>query len=584
MAVILGINTDHASSAAALVIDGEVVAAIAEERLNRIKYYARFPKRAIAAVLSMANLQVQDIDHVAIPRNPRANLIPKFKYLLNHPHLAHQLLQTGSKQISQLDIRSQLATTLKVPVNLFRFRQHNIEHHLAHIASSYFCSPWDQAAGFSADGSGDFVSCMLASCQGPYITSLRRIHLPHSLGFLYTMICQFIGYQKFGDEGKVMGLAPYGNDQYHDAFQDMIQLTENGFRLNDRFFIPFGSEENVFINDQGGMEVARLWSDDMSERFGPSRQPNTEITQRDKDLAFGVQKAFEHAYLKLLCDLHQRVPLDRVVLAGGTALNSVANGKIFQQTPFQETWIQPAAGDDGLALGAALYVSQSILKEPNRYEMNGAYLGPEYSQTEIRSALDATAIEYRQDHHANLIEETTEHLVQGKIIGWFQGRMEWGPRALGNRSILAHPGIPTMKDTLNARIKRREWFRPFAPVVLEERQGEIFEESHPSPYMLHVYKICKEWRERLCAVNHVDDTGRLQSITRTQNPKYYDLIKSFESRTGIPVLVNTSFNENEPIVCTPEEAIACFQRTKMDVLVIGDFICVKSAESEGLTQ
>jgi len=573
--VILGINTDHACSAAALVIDGEVVGAIAEERLNRIKYYARFPAQSVACLLEMAQLKPQDIDHIAIPRNRRANFTAKLRYLLSHPQRAHSLLQTGRKQWQPLELRKQLAAALGVSSDSFRFRQHHIEHHLAHIASAYFCSPWDHAAGFSADGAGDFVSCMLAECHGPHIHVKRRIHLPHSLGFLYTMICQFIGYTQFGDEGKVMGLAPYGSDEFQAVFEELIQPTAHGFRLNPHYLKPLGSQANVYINEVGSMEVARLWSEPLREILGPPRLPKSEITKREKDLAYGVQHAFERTYLKLLNDLHQLVPLDRVAIAGGAALNSVANGMIFSQTPFQETWIQPAAGDEGLALGAALYVSQSVLHEAHRFQMNGAYLGPEFSTAEIRAALEAAQLDHRQLDEGQLSEETVDHLEQGKIVGWFQGRMEWGPRALGNRSILAHPGIATMKDTLNARIKRREWFRPFAPVVLQERQSDIFEESHPSPYMLHVYRIRQEWRERLRAVNHVDDTGRLQSISREQNPRYYDLIQAFAERSGIPVLVNTSFNENEPIVCSPAEAIACFQRTKMDVLVLGDCLCVK---------
>ena len=575
MAVILGINTDHAASAAALVIDGNVVAAIAEERLNRIKYYARFPKRSIRALLSMANLKPQDIEHIAIPQDPKANLLPKLSYLLRNPNLAPGLLRMGNAQVQQLGFRAQLAETLEIPASQFRYRQHHIEHHLAHIASAYFCSSWEAAAGFSADGAGDFVSCMLAECRGSEIRVKKRVYLPHSLGFLYTMICQFIGYKQFGDEGKVMGLAPYGEDRFRADFTEMLHLSDLGFRLNGQFTRPLGAEENIFINDHGSMEIARLWSDALIERFGPPRVARSEITQRDKDLAFGVQGAFERTYLQMLRVLHELVPQERVAIAGGATLNSVANGKIFQETPFRETWIQPAAGDEGLALGAALYVSQSILKEHHRYEMDGAYLGPEYTESEIRAALDASGLRYRHDEIAAITQETAGYLEQGKIVGWFQGRMEWGPRALGNRSILAHPGLPTMKETLNERIKKREWFRPFAPVVLAERQAEIFEESHPSPYMLHVYKIRREWRTRLCAVNHVDNTGRLQSVARAQNPRYYDLISAFAARTGIPALVNTSFNENEPIVCAPQEAIACFQRTKMDVLVIGDFICVK---------
>lgn len=372
-----------------------------------------------------------------------------------------------------------------------------------------------------------------------------------------------------------MGLAPYGQDRFRQVFEEMLQANDLHYRLNGRFLRPPSAAGNLWINENGGMEIARLWSDELIQRFGPPREPGSEISQRDQDLAAGVQQAFEGAYLRMLRGLGRLVPQERVAIAGGAAMNSVANGKIFQQTPFRQTWIQPAAADEGLALGAALYVSQAVLNDGPRHELEHSYLGPQYSEAAIRGELETAGIAYQRAEMPAIIAETAAHLEQGKIVGWFQGRMEWGPRALGNRSILAHPGLPTMKDTLNERIKRREWFRPFAPVVLADRQAEIFEESHPSPFMLHVYRIRPEWRERLCAVNHVDDTGRLQTVTRAQNPPYYDLIQAFAARTGIPVLVNTSFNENEPIVCTPQEAIACFQRTRMDVLVIGNFICRK---------
>ena len=575
MAVILGINSEHACSAAALLIDGMVVGAIAEERLNRRQYYARFPGLAIRQLLAMGNLRPSDIDIIAIPRKPNANLLPKMTYALCNFDVLPYLWRSGTSPLQPINLRNELARALDQSIDSLHFRICQIEHHLAHIASAYFCSPWEQAAGFSVDGSGDFVSTMLADCQGPDIHIKQRIHLPHSLGFLYTMICQFIGYTKFGDEGKVMGLAPYGEDRYRDEFADLLRWTGRSFRLNERLFRRLGSEPFHRINDQGCSEIARLWSEEMPKRFGPSRALGSEITQRDKDLAFGVQAAFESTYLQLLRHLNQLVGSERVVIAGGGALNSVANGKIFSSTPFRETWIQPAAGDEGLALGAALYASQSILKEERRYAMADAYLGPEFSPDAIRNALDRAGQAYRPLPIETIIQQISTALAEGKVVGWFQGRMEWGPRALGNRSILAHPGLPGMKDTLNARIKRREWFRPFAPAVLAEYQAEIFTETHPSPYMLHVYGIRPTWRERLSAVNHIDNTGRLQSVSREENPRYYDLIKAFYTLTGIPVLLNTSFNENEPIVCTPEEAIACFQRTRMDWLVLGDFVCKK---------
>jgi len=330
------------------------------------------------------------------------------------------------------------------------------------------------------------------------------------------------------------------------------------------------------INDAGEMIVHRLYSDEFVKKLGPPREKYAEITQRDEDVAFGLQRIYEEYYMHLLHLLHDLVPTDKVAMAGGCALNSVANGKALVETPFRQTCIQPAAGDDGLALGAALYVSNSILKEGKRWVMKNAYLGNEFSDEVIKTELTRYKIDFEELGRDALLETTAEEIKNGNVVGWFQGRMEWGPRALGNRSILAHPGFPNMKDILNARIKHREWFRPFAPSVLAESQSHIFEQDHPSPFMLHVYKIRPEWRERLSAVNHVDDTGRLQTVARDENELYYDLIRTFESKTGIPVILNTSFNENEPIVCQPSEAIECFLRTKMDVLVIGSFFCRKS--------
>jgi carbamoyltransferase len=355
----------------------------------------------------------------------------------------------------------------------------------------------------------------------------------------------------------------------------MIELTADGFRVNPKYFMPFGSNPGMSIADEGEMVIHRQYSDAMIELFGPPRRKEEELTKRDMDLAFGVQYIFEKTYMHLLNLLHERVPTERLAMAGGCALNSVANGKLFHETPFRKTVIQPAAGDDGLSLGAALYVSNCILREGKRHVMTNAYLGDAYSDDEIETELQRTGIPYQRLDRDALLERTADEIVQGNVVGWYQGRMEWGPRALGNRSIITHPGFPGMKDILNARIKRREWFRPFAPAVLVERQAEIFDYDHPSPYMLHVYKIRPEWRERIAAVNHEDNTGRLQSVARDENPMYYDLIKAFERRTGIPVVLNTSFNENEPIVNTPAEAIDCFARTRMDVLAIGSFFCRK---------
>jgi len=575
MSVILGINAFHAGAAAALVVDGRVVAAIPEERLNRIKYFAKFPKLAIERCLKMAGLDIRDVEHVALGRDPKANRLQKVEYTLRNPSKLLNLVKTRSARSGLDDVKERFVDELGVAPENLRFTQHNIEHHLAHTASAYFISPWDKATGVTIDGSGDFVSSMFTACEGADIHVKHRIYVPHSLGTLYEMVCQFIGYSKYGDEGKVMGLAPLGGDAYVGTLMDMVHLTADGFELNPKYFLPFGTNAGVSINDQGEMMLDRLYSDHMRDAFGAPRDPRGPITERDQNLAFAVQAVFERAYMHLLQLAHKVAPSERLVMAGGCVLNSVANGKLFAETAFRETCIQPAAGDDGLAVGAALYVSNSILREGRRTLMRDAYLGPEFSEGEIRQALDQQGVSYTRVERQPMLDDIAREIADGQVVGWFQGRMEWGPRALGNRSILAHPGRPDMKDILNARIKHREPFRPFAPAILAERQRDVFEHDHPSPFMLHVYKIRKEWRDRLCAVNHVDDTGRLQSVARDENPLYYDLIKAFDALTGIPVILNTSFNENEPIVCTPTEAIDCYRRTKMDILAIGPFVCKK---------
>lgn len=577
MAVILGINTHHAGASAALVVDGVPVAAIAEERLTRIKYYAKFPAQSVKTVLKMAGLTFKDIDYVAVGRDDSANSLKKAEFVLRNPNKLLSLLKIRGERTDLDDMKTLLIRECGANPSDLRFEQVNVEHHLAHVASSYFISPWEHAAGFSIDGSGDFVTATLSECKGNKIDIKERIYLPHSMGFFYTMICEFIGYSKYGDEGKVMGLAPYGKDAYGDIFEQMVKLTDKGFEINPEFFVPFGSQSNIKILDNGSMEVARLYSDKMVDIFGAPRNPDDELSQRDMDLAYGMQATFERVYMHLLNKLYKLVPNDRVVIAGGGALNSVANGKLFEKTPFYKTAIQPAAGDDGLSMGAALYVSQAILEDAPRWEITNAYFGPEYNDSEIQSALDSAGItDYQKLERDDLIEKTASDIADGQVVGWYQGRSEWGPRALGNRSILANPNRDDMKDILNARIKRREWFRPFAPAVLAERQADVFEHDHPSPFMLHVYKIKPEWREKLPAVNHVDDTGRLQTVSRHENELYYDLISRFADKTGIPVVLNTSFNENEPIVNTPEEAVDCYQRTKMDTLVIGNYFCQKA--------
>jgi carbamoyltransferase len=582
MAVILGISAFHAGASACLVVDGVPVVAIAEERLNRIKYYAAFPIMAIKCCLDFAGFTIRDVQHVAVGRDPAANRLQKAVYAARNIDKLPNLLSIRRKSQSFRGIKEELAAAFEIDHEKLNFQLHHVEHHIAHTASSYFISPWEHSAGLTIDGSGDFVSCMMTECVGPKIKVLSRIFVPNSVGSLYTMVSEFIGFPSYGDEGKVMGLAAYGRDTYTEQFRDMIALTDHGFRLNQRYFMPFGANQGLRIGDDGQVSIARHYSDHMINVFGEPRKKHGDYTDRDKDLAFGLQQRFEDVYLHLANLLHQRVPISRVCLAGGCALNSFANGRLVTETSFAETCIQPAASDDGLAMGAALYVSNSVLKEGKRWVMVNAYLGDEFADERIKVTLDKRGLKYARLERQPLLDRTADHIVAGNVIGWYQGRMEWGPRALGNRSILVHPGFPNMKEILNARIKRREWFRPFAPAVLRERQHEVFEHTHPSPYMLHVYRIKPEWREQLAAVNHKDNTGRVQTVAREENPLYYDLISEFHRSTGIPVLLNTSFNENEPIVHTPDQAIDCFLRTKMDVLVMGAHICEKRAQPAGM--
>lgn len=574
--LILGLNMFHADASAAIVQDGKIVFAIAEERLNRIKHYAGFPSLAIQACLKAAGAKIGDIDHIAVGQDSDANLSEKIRYAFANPAKLLNFVKLRQRKQQMRDVRELIATNIQCDPAALRFRVHHLEHHIAHVASAYYCSPWEQAAGFSYDGSGDFVSTMMARCQGNDIQVLDRVFLPHSLGSFYTMICEFIGYNKYGDEGKVMGLAPYGKDTYVSQVRDLLMTSASGFELDLEYFKPLGSNEGMQIKPDGTVELARHFSGRMAELFGPPRDPESEITQRDMDLAYAMQHCFEEVFFHLLHELHNRVPLPNLAMAGGCALNSVANGKLFSRTPFRKTWIQPAAGDEGLAIGAALHTYHAVLGYPRSCVMKNSYLGPEFTDSEIEASLKSAGLKYRKLERGPLLDTVADRITAGDVVGWFQGRMEWGPRALGNRSIVAHPGLPNMKDVLNARIKRREWFRPFAPSILEERQAEYFEHDHPSPFMLHVYKIRAEKREQLYAVNHVDDTGRLQSVARDENPLYYDLIRAFERKSGIPVILNTSFNENEPIVCAPEEAVSCFQRTKMDAIAIGPFVALKS--------
>src|SRR5207302_7228967 len=470
--LILGLNMFHADASAAIVQDGKVVFAIAEERLNRHKHYGGFPSLAVKACLDAVGAKITDIDHVAVGQDSDANLAKKVQYALSKPSKILNFIRLRQRKEGMRDVRSLLANSLQIDPQLLRFQEHHLEHHIAHIASAYYCSPWEKAAGFSYDGSGDFVSTMMARCEGNDIEILERVFLPHSLGSFYTMICEFIGYNKYGDEGKVMGLAPYGKETFCGEIEKIVRPINRSFQLDLSYFKPLGSNQGMQVLPDGTVKLARHFSEKMQNLFGEPRRPHAEITQRDMDLAFALQHRFEEIFFHLMNNLHERVALNDLAMAGGCALNSVANGKLFERTPFSRTYIQPAAGDEGLAIGAALHTYHSVLKQPRRHELKNSYLGPEFSDSHIESSLKKANLDCRKLERTPLLEAVAEQIAAGHVIGWFQGRMEWGPRALGNRSILAHPGLPNMKDVLNARIKHREWFRPFAPSILADYQHE----------------------------------------------------------------------------------------------------------------
>jgi carbamoyltransferase len=409
---------------------------------------------------------------------------------------------------------------------------------------------------------------MMGRAQGTQVTPIERIEFPHSLGAFYTAVTQWLGFPKYGDEGKVMGLAPYGKPVYLSEMAKILRVQKDGtFELGLEYF-RHDSEGVEMTWDDGSPSIGRMYSDEMNKLLGPAREKGAPLTPHYENVAASLQKALEEAIFALLNRLHQKVPSKNLSLAGGVALNSVTNGMIFDRTPFREIYVQPAAGDSGTAIGAAFYTAQSKLGGKRGYVMENAFTGPGFTREECLAALSAAGI--TPTPCADPIDRAAELLAEGKVVGWFQGRMEFGPRALGNRSILADPRRAEMKDILNARVKHREPFRPFAPVVLEERTGEYFEKSYPSPFMLLVYNVRPEKRAEVPAITHIDGTGRLQTVTRRENAPYYDVVKRFGERTGTPVLLNTSFNENEPIVCTPQEAIRCWATTQMDALVLGD--------------
>ena len=580
--IILGIAAFHPDSSACLVVNGKLKSAVAEERLGkRMKHDAAFPEKAIAWVLTANGVKPEDVTHVAVARDVRANVDEKRKYVLTH--IAHSLGAVWEHYARRGRDKELGVSELPrggVKAGTFEFKNAklvNVEHHLAHLASAYYCSPFESASALTYDGSGDFASLMAAKCEGPKIKILDRVYLPVSIGFFYTAICQFIGFDGFGEEYKVMGLAPYGEDKYHEEMTKLIVVDENGwFHFGKGYFaMPNGWSCNFKTSDDF-MNMFTLYTPKLCKLLGGApRKRFDPLTQREKDIAKSCQVRFEEVAMHCLNRLHRIAPNDNICMAGGSALNGVANARVLRDTPFKTPYLQAAASDEGTSLGAAMWAWHNVAGGTRRFHMTHAFWGPSYGEERIKADIAAKGCKAERLEDKKLFERIVTLLRNGCVVGWYQGASEWGPRALGNRSILADPTNPNMKAIINAKIKRRESFRPFAPSVLAEDVGEYFEQDVYSPFMMHVVRFRPEWGRKLPAVTHVDGTGRLQSVSREFNPRYYDLISKFKEVSGVGILLNTSFNENEPVVDTPDQALDCYLRTDMDALCLGNWLLVK---------
>ena len=580
--VILGINAFHADASACLIRKGRLVAAVEEERFRRIKHWAGFPSEAIAYCLREAGVSLADVDHVAINQDSHANRLKKIAYVLGQrPDLELVLgrLRNRRARASVADLLAQAFPQCPV-----RAQFHAVEHHLAHLASAFDVSPFEEAVAVSVDGFGDFASTAWGVGRSSALEIEGRIHFPHSLGLFYQALTQHLGFPHYGDEYKVMGLAPYGQPRQLEQMRRIVQLKPDGTFELDLAYFRHHREKATYEWESGSPVFTDLFSGALEDLLGPRRRHDEPLEERHRDIARSVQAMYEEALFHLIVPLQARSGLTDLALAGGCAANSVANGKVRRMTPFRRVYVQPAAGDAGGALGAALSVRRR-LGGARAFVMDHAFWGPSFSDEELGSVLAARAGELtaggcrvrQAADDAALCTETAAAIADGQVVGWFQGRMEWGPRALGARSIVCDPRRSDMKQILNAKIKRRESFRPFAPSVLDRAVSAWFEDDDDVPFMTQVFQIREEKRALIPAVTHVDGSGRLQTVHSAANPRYYALIEAFEAITGVPMVLNTSFNENEPVVCRPEEALDCFLRTRMDRLVLGDRIVERTA-------
>ena len=575
---IIGINAFHADSSACLVIDGKLISAVEEERFNRIKHWAGFPIKSIKYCLEQSNLNISEIDHISINIDPKANYIKKLLFLAKHRPSFSLVFDRIKKKKKYNSIKEIINEEFKD--YQFNGQINNIEHHYAHLSSAFHVSPFKEACILSVDGFGDFASTAWGYGKENDIKIDKKIFFPHSLGIFYQAITQYLGFKNYGDEYKIMGLAPYGKPNYINELKKILLVNSNGsFKLNLDFF-KFHKENFNYKWEDGKVEIDNLYSNKLEELIGPERKKEEDLNQFHKDLAHSTQKVYEEAFLNILNNLHEKYQIDNLCIAGGCGMNSVANGKIKNQTKFKNIYIQPAAGDAGGSIGSAFATHFKNSNNKRSFQMKHAYWGTSFSEDEILECLNKSSEKIIYENctfekvadDKNLNSTVAKAISVGKVVGWFQGRMEWGPRALGNRSILGDPRRSDMKDILNLKIKRRESFRPFAPSILREYVKDWFENDDEVPFMMKVYQIKKDKRNEIPAVTHVDGSGRLQTVYKDTNEKYYNLIKEFYNITNIPILLNTSFNENEPIVSNPQEALDCFLRTKMDILTLGNYL------------
>jgi len=573
---ILGLNAYHADSSAAIFKDGRMVAATEEERFTRVKHWAGFPALAIQFCLKEAGVTLREVDYITIGRDTNAKLIKKMGYLLSNPSLVSGAIK---RYRNARDITSLEDEFKKIDPSLdyksLKKKIKYIEHHRSHLASAFFASPFEEAALLSIDGSGDFTTTMIGIGKGTQIEVLDSVDFPVSCGLFYTAFTQFLGFPYYGDEYKVMGLAPYGEPKYIDKVKEVLTFLPNGlYTWKPEYFVAptkagFKYENNI-------PHVGNLFSEKFIDFFGQPRKKDEELTQYHKDLATSVQRVTEELIFHILKKLKERTGLENVCIAGGVAQNSVANGKIAEMTGFKNVYIPSAGHDAGISMGSALYQYNHALDNPRAKPIWSAYTGSCFTNDEIEQFLQTRDITYRKLPDDELFDLVTEKLIEPGVVGWFNGRAEFGPRALGGRSIIADPRNAKAKDLLNLKIKRRESFRPFAPSILKEYVGEYFTKVDEVPFMEKVFPIRPEKYNLIPAVTHVDGTGRLQTVDKEISPRYYGLIDTFRRKTGIPILLNTSFNENEPIVNTPAEALDCFLRTRMDMLVLENCVIVRN--------